>query len=70
MPGTRKVKICATCGKAEGANWAYHWRTKHPGAEVKELLPYQTPSHPLNFNYGETINNKLTVDLIIESGNK
>ena len=39
MPGTHKVKICAICGKAEGANWAYHWRTKHPGIEVKDLVP-------------------------------
>ena len=39
MPGIHKVKICATCGKTEGKNWAYHWRTKHPGREIKELLP-------------------------------
>ena len=47
MPGKHKVKVCAICGKADGKNWIQHWDTNHPGSERKELLPGQTPSHPL-----------------------
>ena len=39
MPNVRKNKLCAICGKAEGPNWAIHWKKKHPGTEAKELLP-------------------------------
>ena len=47
MPGIHRVKLCAICGKADGKNWVQHWTNNHPGSEMKELLPGQTPSHPL-----------------------
>jgi len=26
MPNKRSIKVCATCGKAEGKHWARHWK--------------------------------------------
>ena len=47
MPGLHRVKLFAICGKADGKNWVQHWTNNHPGSEMKELLPGETPSHPL-----------------------
>jgi hypothetical protein len=61
-----KLKVCAACGKAEGANWAYHWRTKHPGIEIEQLLPGQVPTNPYDINWVYLIKDKITRDLFMD----
>ena len=36
MSSRHRTKYCGFCGKAEDKNWAYHWKTKHPG-----IVPFE-----------------------------
>ena len=38
-----KPKVCTQCGKVETYNWKRHWKRKHPGLEVIELVLGETP---------------------------
>ena len=51
MPKTYLTKVCATCGKAEGKNWARHWKLRHPSGVINELVPGEAPSHPYDENW-------------------
>ena len=51
MPKTYQTKVCATCGKAEGKNWARHWKLRHPSEVINELVPGEAPSHPYDENW-------------------
>jgi hypothetical protein len=51
MPKTYKIKVCATCGKAEGKHWARHWKLRHPSEVINELIPGEAPSHPYDENW-------------------
>ena len=51
MPKTYLTKVCATCGKAEGKNWARHWKLRHPSELINELVPGEAPSHPYDENW-------------------
>jgi hypothetical protein len=51
MPKIYKTKVCATCGKAEGKNWARHWKVRHPSQVINELFPGEAPSHPYDDNW-------------------
>ena len=51
MPKTYLTKVCATCGKAEGKNWARHWKLRHPTEVINELVPGEAPSHPYDENW-------------------
>ena len=51
MPATHKSKVCATCGKAEGPNWARHWKQQHPTEVMNELVPGEAPAHPFDENW-------------------
>jgi hypothetical protein len=51
MPKTYKIKVCATCGKAEGKHWARHWKLHHPSEVINELVPGEAPSHPYDENW-------------------
>ena len=46
MPNTRKIKVCAICGKSEGSHWALHWKRYHPGAKMQELPLGGIPIEP------------------------
>ena len=46
MLNSHKVKVCASCGKAEGKNWARHWKKYHVGVDVKELPLGGVPTDP------------------------
>jgi len=63
MPKTYKIKICTNCGKAEGKNWARHWKKQHPVEEIKELFPGEAPSHPFDDNWVYLIKNKKLKEL-------
>ena len=60
MPKIRKLKVCATCGKAEGQHWADHWKKRHPSIEPRELLPVEAPTHPLDSNWIYLIKDETT----------
>jgi len=51
MPKTYLTKVCATCGKAEGKNWARHWKLRHPSGVINELVPGEAPSYPYDENW-------------------
>ena len=51
MPQSYKIKVCATCGKAEGKHWARHWKLRHPSEVINELVPGEAPSHPYDENW-------------------
>ena len=46
MSKIHKIKVCAHCGKSEGAHWARHWKNQHPLSEIRELTPGEVPSDP------------------------
>jgi len=48
MSKIHKTKVCAHCGKSEGAHWARHWRNQHPSSDIKELTPGEVPSDPFD----------------------
>lgn len=51
MPKSNSAKVCSICGKSETANWARHWKRQHPGTQISELLPGETPSEPFDENW-------------------
>ena len=51
MPATHKSKVCATCWKAEGPNWARHWKQLHPTETMNELVPGEAPIRPYDENW-------------------
>ena len=63
MPNKRSIKVCATCGKAEGKHWARHWKQQHPLEEIKELLPDQAPTRPFDINWVYLIKDKKVQEL-------
>jgi len=46
MPVTYRQKVCAECGKSESDHWARHWKRRHPGKQMKELAPGESPALP------------------------
>lgn len=44
------------CGKSEGPNWRRHWQRRHPGDEIKELIPGEEPLEPYDENWLFLIN--------------
>ena len=48
MSKIHKTKVCAHCGKSEGAHWARHWRNQHPSSNIRELTPGEVPSNPFD----------------------
>jgi predicted alpha/beta hydrolase family esterase len=60
MPNIRKIKVCATCGKAEGQHWAEHWKKQHPTIQPRELLPGEAPTQPLDCNWIYLIKDETT----------
>ena len=69
MPNTRKIKVCGTCGKAEGQHWAKHWKDHHPGIKPSELLPGEAPTEPLNTNWVYLIKDETTRELFLKGAN-
>jgi hypothetical protein len=55
MPKTHTIKVCAICGKAEGRNWAYHWKTQHPDSQIQKLALGDLPSNPFKKNWLDLI---------------
>ncbi len=60
MPKIRKLKVCATCGKAQGQHWAKHWKKSHPTIEPRELLPGEAPTQPFDSNWIYLIKDETT----------
>ena len=51
MPNYHKTKIYAQCGKEEKSNWKKHWKNHHAMVQPRELLPAESPVHPIDDNW-------------------